>query len=94
MDHDTHHAAISGVVAGYAVAVPVVVFLLAVWLLHVRPVQTGARRSTFPVTAALVLLTPLGPAPVTVIAVLLVALVVVTVTGSRRDVPTAAPSPS
>ncbi|WP_250004867.1 low temperature requirement protein A [Actinoplanes sp. M2I2] len=89
VDYETHHAEVSGVVAGYAIAVPVVVFLLAVWLLHVRPAQTGAWLSTYPITAALVLLAPLGPAPVTVIALLLVALVVLTVSGSRRGVVTA-----
>ncbi|AGZ44029.1 low temperature requirement protein A [Actinoplanes friuliensis] len=89
VDHTTHHAHISGVVAGYAVAVPVVVFLLAVWLLHVRPVQTGARLAAYPISSVLVLLAPLGPAPVTVIAVLLAMLVVVTVAGSRRGVPAA-----
>jgi low temperature requirement protein LtrA len=84
VDHETHHAEISGVLAAYAIAVPVFVFLLAVWLLHVRPARGGARLASYPITAALVLLAPLGPAPVTLIAGLLVALVAITVSDSRR----------
>ena len=41
VDYDTHHAEISGTVAGYAVAVPVAVYLFFVWLLHIRPHQSG-----------------------------------------------------
>ncbi|WP_433824637.1 low temperature requirement protein A [Actinoplanes sp. CA-015351] len=84
VDYDMHHAEISGTVAGYAVAIPVAVLLVSIWLLHVRPVQTGAGLAAYPVTAALVLLAPFGPVPVTVIAGLLVVLVVITVSSARR----------
>jgi low temperature requirement protein LtrA len=84
VDYDTHHAHISGVTAGYAVAVPVMVYLVFVWLLHIRPHQTGPMLFAYPAVAVLVLLAPFGPAPVVVIAGLLVALVAVNVIAGRR----------
>jgi low temperature requirement protein LtrA len=84
VDYDTHHTEISGTMAGYAVAVPVAVYLFFVWLLHIRPHQAGPLVVTYPVVAALTLLTPLGPAPVHVTAVLVVILVAVTITAGRR----------
>jgi low temperature requirement protein LtrA len=84
VDYDTHHAHISGVVAGYAMAVPVAVYLFFVWLLHIRPHLQGPLVIAYPVVAVLMLLTPFGPAPVHVIAGLLVALVALTVVLGRR----------
>jgi low temperature requirement protein LtrA len=84
VDYDTHHAHISGVVAGYAMAMPVAVYLFFVWLLHIRPHLQGPLVVAYPVVAVLVLLTPFGPAPVHVIAGLLVALVALTVMVGRR----------
>ncbi|MET8123251.1 low temperature requirement protein A [Micromonospora sp. NPDC005189] len=86
VDLRRHLAHVSGITAGYAVAVPIAVFLLAVWVLHVRQQQHGAVVVAFPVVALLALLAPLGPAPVYVLAALLVALVVVTGMLRRRDV--------
>jgi low temperature requirement protein LtrA len=85
VDYDTGHAEISGTVAGYAVALPVAVFLLCVWLLHVRPHVSGPVVSAYPVISILILLTPLGPAPVHVTAVLAVALVALTMTVGRKQ---------
>ncbi|RLP91243.1 low temperature requirement protein A [Micromonospora sp. BL4] len=91
-DHERHIAHISEVTAGYAVAVPVAVYLLTVWVLHVRLQQRGAVVVAFPVVALLALLAPLGPAPVALLALLLFALVTLTVLLRRRDVlPTSAP---
>ncbi|GIJ54372.1 low temperature requirement protein A [Virgisporangium aurantiacum] len=78
VDHETHHSHVSRTVAGYAVAVPVALFLVAVWFLHVRPMQTGPHVVACPIVAALVLLAPLVPAPVPVIAGLVVVLVALT----------------
>jgi len=64
VDYETHHAHVGGVAVGYAVAVPVAVYLFSVWLLHVRPHQSGLILVAYPVTAVLVLLAPLTPAPV------------------------------
>ncbi|WP_328654684.1 low temperature requirement protein A [Micromonospora sp. NBC_00330] len=86
VDHERHLAHISQRTVGYAVAVPAAVFLLTVWLLHVRRQQHGAVVVAFPVVALLALLAPLGPAPVYVMAALLVALVALTILLRRRDV--------
>src|SRR4029453_2022408 len=84
VDYLPHHAEISGPVAGWAVALPVAVYLFFVWLLHIRPHQVGALVTAYPVVAVLVLATPPGPAPVHVTAVLLAVLVAITVTIGRR----------
>ncbi|MGV9213039.1 low temperature requirement protein A [Micromonospora sp. RB23] len=89
VDHERHLAHVSGTTAAYAVAVPIAVFLLAVWVLHVRRQQHGAVVVAYPVVAGVALLVPLGPAPVPVLAVLLVALVAVTVVLRGRDAGTA-----
>jgi len=84
VDYDTHHAHISGVTAAYATAVPVALYLLFVWLLHIRPHQRGPLVIAYPAVAALTLVAPFGPAPVHVIAGLLVVLVAITVGLGRR----------
>jgi low temperature requirement protein LtrA len=84
VDYDSGHTEISGTVAGYAVALPTAVYLIFVWLLHIRPHQVGPLVIAYPVVAVLVLLTPLGPAPVHVLAGLLVVLVAITVALGRR----------
>ena len=84
VDHATHHAEISSTLAGYAIAVPVAVYLFFVWLLHVRPHQRGLLLLAFPIAAVLALLTPLTPAPIELLAVLLVALVAVSASLGRR----------
>ncbi|MEV4499789.1 low temperature requirement protein A [Micromonospora arborensis] len=86
VDVERHVAHISGTTAGYAVAAPIAVFLLTVWVLHVRRQHHGAVVVAFPVVALLALLAPLGPVPVYVLAALLVALVTLTVVLRRRDV--------
>ncbi|MEU7926976.1 low temperature requirement protein A [Micromonospora sp. NPDC049107] len=85
VDHERHLAHVSGTTAAYAVAVPLAVFLLTVWVLHVRRQQHGAVVVAYPVVAAVALLVPLGPAPVPVLALLLVALVALTVVLRERD---------
>jgi low temperature requirement protein LtrA len=91
VDYERHLAHVSERTAGYAVAVPLAVFLLTVWVLHVRPQQHGTVVVAFPVVAALALLAPLGPQPVYVLAALVVALVALTILLRRRDL---GPSPT
>ncbi|MEU6078348.1 low temperature requirement protein A [Micromonospora sp. NPDC047074] len=90
--HERDSAHVGGVVVGYATAIPVAVYLLTVWVLHVRPRHLGATAVAFPATAALVLLAPLGPTPVYVVAGLLFALVVVTVVQRQREIRAGAPT--
>ncbi|MEV7007874.1 low temperature requirement protein A [Streptosporangium sp. NPDC051022] len=86
IDYDTGHTRIGPFVAAAAVAVPVAVFLLSVWLVHVRPHRHGRMANIdFPVIALLVLLTPLTSVPLPAIALLLIVLVTLTVlVGHRR----------
>jgi low temperature requirement protein LtrA len=84
VDHETRVAHLGRLAVGYATALPVAIYLLAVWILHVRPYQRGPITVAFWVTAALVLLAPLTAAPVQVTALLLVALVATTAIVSRR----------
>ena len=52
-------------VAGAAVAVPVAIYLLSIWVLHDVPrPQSRLRMALSPVAAGLVLLTPLTPQPI------------------------------
>ncbi|WP_239162086.1 low temperature requirement protein A [Acrocarpospora phusangensis] len=77
IDYATHTAHVGGFGAGMSTAAPVAVFLLSVWLVHLRPHRADRRIDlAFPVTAALVLLTPLTPLPLPLTALLLVALTV------------------
>ncbi len=85
VDQATHHPGVSAQLAGYAVAVPVAVYLFFVWLLHLRPHQRGPLLVACPVAAVLCLLTPLLPHPVVVLAALLAALVVINSTNGRRS---------
>ena len=57
MDQATHHAKVGAVAAGAAVAIPVAVYLLCLWVLHDRP-EYRQTRWFGPVAAVLVLLTP------------------------------------
>jgi low temperature requirement protein LtrA len=84
VDYETRHAEISGTVAGFAVALPVSIYLCVVWWLHIRPHQRGPLLMAYPVIALLILLTPTGPAPVQVVAALLVFLVAITSAIGRR----------
>lgn len=80
---DTGELEISARLAGAAVAVPVALFLIVVWSLHLRHRHTPLASAGFPVTAALVLIAPFTGAPVYVVAVVLLALVTLTVVTSR-----------
>ncbi len=83
-DYDGGHAPISGTAAAYAVALPTAVYLIFVWLLHIRPHLRGPLLLAYPPAAVVVLLAPLGPAPVHVVAGVLVVLVALSVTLGRR----------
>jgi low temperature requirement protein LtrA len=73
VDH-ARHAGISDAAAGGAVAVPVAIYLLCLWLLHARSDPPGAARIAVPLAAAGVLLTPFTPEPVLATGLLVAAL--------------------
>jgi low temperature requirement protein LtrA len=83
VDYATHHAKITSVAAGAAVAVPVAVFLLCLWFLHDRP-GYGKTRVMGPVAAALILLTPYSGHAVLLTGTILTALVAVKLVVLRR----------
>ena len=84
VDYDTGEAHPSHLVAGYAIALPVAVYVLMVWALQVRPTLPAPVSVAYPVAVVLVLLTPFTGAPVHVTAVLLALLVAVTVFARGR----------
>jgi low temperature requirement protein LtrA len=59
VDHASHRAEISGAEAGSAVAVPVAVYLVCLWLLHEHPDRSPAARAAGPFAVVAVLLSPL-----------------------------------
>lgn len=92
VDQATHHAELSARGATAAVAVPVALYLLSVWLLHARVWRAqGARGLLLPGAAALVLLATLAES-VLVVGVLMAALVVAQV-ALDREVPEAVGAP-
>ena len=76
VEHAAGHGHVSDVRAGMIVAVPVAVYLLALWLLHVLIGASDAVRSWYitPLTAVLVLLAALTPQPVLLIGLLVAAM--------------------
>jgi low temperature requirement protein LtrA len=89
VDHDLHAAHVSGRTAGYTVAVPVAVYLITLWALHLRR-KRGLGLVLFPIVSVLALVTPWLPAPVPALAALLFVLVAVTLVLRHRqatDVP-------
>ncbi|MFI2203330.1 low temperature requirement protein A [Streptomyces sp. NPDC020192] len=84
-DHVTRHTGTSPTAAGAAVTGPAAVFLITVWMVHLRPHQRRvAERILFPLAAAGVLAAAWSPAPALVAGVVLASLVaVVTRRGSR-----------
>ena len=75
VDVATHHAEIGLVTAGYALAVPVAVYVVGIWVLHdvPRPIPTW-RMALSPIAALLVLVAPLTPAPALAIGLILATL--------------------
>jgi hypothetical protein len=64
------------------------VFLLSVWVLHIRPHLRGPIVLAFPVAAVLVFVTPFTPVPVQLTAVVVAVLAASTVAATRtRTVP-------
>jgi low temperature requirement protein LtrA len=76
VDQVTGHGQVSARAAGYAVAIPVALYLVCLWALHSRSdnPRTGALG---PITAVLVMAAPLTSQPVLVVGLLLVAMLTV-----------------
>jgi len=64
VDHATGHASIGLVASAYALAIPIAVFLLTLWLIQDRCAPERVRWPwLLPLVAVVVLVTPFGPAP-------------------------------
>jgi low temperature requirement protein LtrA len=66
IDYETDHSALTRQVAALAVAVPVALYLLGVWSLHLQRHDRGLAMYALPAGAALMLLAALAPYPVPV----------------------------
>lgn len=78
IDQATHHAEISATEAGMAVALPVAIYVISLWLLHERPrAKNLFDKLVHPVAVILILLTPFTGQAVPLIGILLLALVAV-----------------
>ncbi|MEU0514163.1 low temperature requirement protein A [Amycolatopsis sp. NPDC006125] len=86
LDHETHTGHAPELVAAFATTVPVAVFLVSVWLLHVgprnecRPIAIG-----FPLAAVLALAVSFTPVPVYLTALVVAALVATVVIASHGE---------
>ena len=83
VDHATGHSDLPALGVGAAVTIPVAIYLLTTWILHLGPHHTSS--STFPLaTAALVLAATATGQPILITGLLLVALVAIsTITDAR-----------
>jgi low temperature requirement protein LtrA len=83
-DRITGHSEVSAVQSAATVAVPVVVYVLSLWALHVRQKRPGAMRAAAaPVTVVAVVVAIWLPAPIVVMGVILAVLVAATVAAPR-----------
>ena len=84
VDQATHHSELTDLQAAFAATVPVALYLLTVWALHVRYKPPGwHRRIAVPVAVVLILAASATPEPVLVTGVVLVGLVGVSVAANR-----------
>jgi low temperature requirement protein LtrA len=87
VDEATGHAELSRAAAGATVTVPVAVFLLSVWFLHVRPHHAGAVGVLLPGGAAVVAVATFAGLPVVATGGLLAATVALSVVIAARTEP-------
>jgi low temperature requirement protein LtrA len=75
VDYKTEVAQIGEIEAALSVAVPVALYLIAVWLIHVLPNRRGVLVAAYPVAAALALAAVFTPAGILGTAIVIAALV-------------------
>jgi low temperature requirement protein LtrA len=85
IDHALQHAEVGDAISGATVAVPVAMYLIVLWALHIRPrISTRLQLFLLPAVSFLILLTPFsGQAPL-LTGVLLIALLVVKLANRYR----------
>jgi low temperature requirement protein LtrA len=76
VDQATHHSKLTDTQAGFAITVPVTIFILTVWSLHYATKKPGPMKTyAIPITSALVLSSSFTPEPVLTTGLVLAALV-------------------
>jgi low temperature requirement protein LtrA len=83
VDHDLHVAHVGDLVAALATTVPVAVFVLVVWLLHLDHERIRRVSAAFPAAALLILATSFTPLPIHLTALVMVVLTGLLVTTRR-----------
>ncbi len=86
VEYDLREIHVSDALAGFALTVPVALFLIVVWVWHLRHRHTPFASASFPVVAVLVLASTFTGNPPVVSAVLMILLVAITVVTSRGSV--------
>lgn len=85
IDYELHHAEIGKFGAGAAIAIPVAIFILVLWGLHVwLDTSTPLQKFLIPIIAFLILLTPLSGQAALLTGVLLVLLLVIKLVSRYR----------
>ena len=85
IEHASHHGELSDVGAGASVAIPVAIYVVSLWIMHLGSPASMVSRASGPITAVLVLLSPFTPEPVLVTGVLVTGIVAVKVVLGMRD---------
>ena len=87
IDYETHVAHTSDFVASMAVAVPVAIYLMSVWVLRVLPAMHGPIVPAVPAAALLILICTLVTHTTLFVGVILVALVALMIAAARKHEP-------
>jgi low temperature requirement protein LtrA len=83
-EHATGHGALTDRGAALAVAIPVAVYVMALWALHHRP-DEGALPHLGPVAALLILAAPVGPQPYLLVGLVMVVLLALRLVAGQRE---------
>lgn len=75
----THHSELDPLIASFTVTVPIAVFVLGIWWVAIRDHADAVVNTVLPVGALLVLSEPLIPVPITLTALIMIAIVAVLV---------------
>ncbi len=87
IDYETHVAHTTDFVASMAVAVPVAIYLMSVWVLRVLPAMHGPIIPAVPIAALLILIVTLFAHTTLVVGIILIALVALMIAAARRHEP-------
>jgi low temperature requirement protein LtrA len=87
IDYETHVAHTTDFVASMAVAVPVAIYLMSIWVLRVLPAMHGPIVPAVPATAVLILIVTLFAHTTLVVGIILIGLVALMIAAARKHEP-------